>query len=103
MNPQHWVSGAPFAWIASENASGWSQTRFKDSRRCLKRSYKSSNIWGKNESCITFYLINRNLWTAMKNELSLSGVTSQVIEPRLSMGVNVLYFELAVILEFSAF
>ena len=25
----------------------------------------------------------------MKNELSLSGVTSQVIEPRLSMGVNV--------------
>jgi len=50
-----------------------------------------------------FYLINRNLWTAMKNELSLSGVTSQVIEPRLSMGVNVLCFELAVILEFSAF
>lgn len=53
MNPQHWVSGAPFAWIASENASGWSQTRSKDSRRCLKRSYKSSIIWGKNESCIT--------------------------------------------------
>ena len=50
-----------------------------------------------------FYLINRNLWTAMKNELSLSGVTSQVIEPRLSMGVNVLCFELAVILDFSAF
>ena len=50
-----------------------------------------------------FYLINRNLWTNMKNELSLSGVTSQVIEPRLSMGVNVLCFELAVILEFSAF
>ena len=50
-----------------------------------------------------FYLINRNLWTAMKNELSLSGVTSQVIEPRLSMGVNVLCFELAVFLEFSAF
>ena len=39
----------------------------------------------------------------MKNELSLSGVTSQVIELRLSMGVNVLCFELAAILEFSAF
>ena len=50
-----------------------------------------------------FYLINRNLWTAMENELTLSGVTSQVIETRLSMGVNVLCFELAVILEFSAF
>ena len=50
-----------------------------------------------------FYLINRYLWTGIKSELSLSGVTSQVIEPRLSMGVNVLCFELAVILEFSAF
>ena len=39
----------------------------------------------------------------MKNELSLSGVTSQVIEPRLSMGVNVLCCELAVILEFPRF
>ena len=61
--------------------------------------YQKSDI----ENCNKFDLINRNLWTAMKNELSLSGVTSQVIEPRLSMGVNVLCFELAVILEFSAF
>ena len=36
-----------------------------------------------------FYLINRNLRTAMKNELSLSGMTSQVIEPRLSMGLSI--------------
>ena len=36
----------------------------------------------------------------MKNELSLSGVTSQVIEPRLSMGVNVVCLELSSILVF---
>ena len=39
----------------------------------------------------------------MKNELSLSGVTSQVIEPRLSMGVNVLCLKLTSILDISAF
>ena len=39
----------------------------------------------------------------MKNELSLSGVTSQVIEPRLLMGVNVLCLELTSILDFPSF
>ena len=43
------------------------------------------------------------LRTTKKNELSLSVVTSPLIEPRLPMGVNVLCLELTSILDISAF
>jgi hypothetical protein len=44
INPQIWLSGAPFLCIASANRSGSNHVKYSDVRRGLNRVYRSSMI-----------------------------------------------------------
>ena len=46
-NPQHWVSGAPLAWLAGEKISGSSQTRSREVSVTVRPRKKCRSLSGK--------------------------------------------------------